>query len=425
MLACLATLGLAASGQSARAQLPSANATLPPGFEQVAGQYIDLVTDMPLTDEVRELTRVFDAAVPVWCREFEMPEASASGWRVRCCLMLERQRFIDAGLLPQAISHFAHGFQYGDRLWVTEQQSSYYRRHLMLHEGTHWIMAKRYGDQIPPWLSEGMAEWLGTHRWDGEQLSMGIIPINREEVPYWGRTRIIQEQLAHGVAPSLESIMRYSNTAHQQLEAYAWSWAAVIFFKSHPQASAKFAELLRQPHRGRDAANRWIFKQLSQRWPRLRQEWNAMLCDLDYEFAPQHGLLTLSASPQPLSALSTFTVEATQSWQASGLLVTAGEEINIQAAGEIVVGQLPKPWRTTADGVTLEYYRGQPLGRLLMTTLGHLPKEPTFSQPLTVIPVGSGGTFKVAQTGELHFRINEASGRLADNSGALRITVRP
>ncbi len=430
LTACLFALGLGlvltVHGPTiAIAQAPSTAGELPAGFARVSGKYVDVVTDLPLNDELRELPAVFDAAIPQWCEAFDLPLASVAAWHVEAFVMLDRQRFISAGFLPENISHFTHGFQYGDRLWVTEQRSAYYRRHLLLHEGTHWIMARKYGRQAPPWLMEGMAEWLGTHRWDGAQLQMGIIPANREEVPYWGRTKIIQEQLSDGVAPSLESILRYSTTAHQQQEAYAWSWAAVVFLKHHPQTAETFNRLLGQPLQGRDDANRWLFRQLSSQWPMLRQEWNATLSDLDYGFAPERGLLAVSPRPQLLAGPQTFTIAANRGWQASGFSVAAGTEVTIRAEGEFVVGQHLRPWRCFSDGITLEYYRGLPLGRLLMTSVAPLVKEPNFSKPVSIFSVGSGGKFKVAEAGELQFRINESTGALADNSGTLTITLSP
>lgn len=398
---------------------------LPPGFSRVSGKHIDLITDVPLDDDLRELPAVFDAAMAGWCEVFEIPLPDVESWRVETYLMRDRQRFIAAGFLPKDISNFANGFQLGNRLWVSEQPSAYYRRHLLLHEGTHWIMSRKFGGLGPPWLAEGMAEWLGTHRWDGQHLEMGLIPTNSDEVPYWGRTKLIQDQLSQGVAPSLETILRYSNTAHQQTEAYAWSWAAVVFLKHHPDTAAAFAQLLQQPWHGSDDANRWLFTQLRSSWPRIRQQWQATLGDLDYGFDPQHGLLKLSTKLRPLRSPQTVVVKATEGWQASGFAVAAGTRLTVQASGEYSVGSEPKPWKCTPAGVQLEYYHGIPLGRLLMSTTSALQHEPDFAQPLTIHQVGDGGEFTIAQGGELLFRINESIGGLADNSGALVVTVSP
>ncbi len=398
---------------------------LPTGFSRVSGKYIDVITDMPLNEDLRELTKAFDAAIPQWCQVFALSEATVAEWHVEAYVMLDRARFQAAGLIPQAISGFKYGFQLGDRIWVTEQQSAYYRRHLLLHEGTHWMMARKYGRQGPPWLMEGMAEWLGTHRWDGIHLKMGVIPRTREEAAYWGRTKIIQQQLADGVAPSLESILRYSDIAHQDQDAYAWSWAAVLFLKHHPSSSDTFDLLLKQPMQGRDDVNRWLFKQLQTRWPHLRREWNAAITDFDYGYDLSRGMLGLSKTSVLLNAPKLIQIDSAKGWQASGILVSSGSKIQIHAEGNYIVGREPKPWNCQPNGVTLEYFRGLPLGRLLMTIAPPIPQEPDFSLPLSSIAVGADGEITIAESGELHFRINESIGGLADNEGTLNITISP
>ncbi len=409
---------------------------LPAGFSVVSGEHIDVITDMPLSDQLRELPKVFDAALSQWCDVFEINQADVvgragignnarQGWHVVACVMLERQRFVDAGLLPKEIGTFQHGFQLGDRLWVSEQPSDYYRRHLLLHEGTHWMMWRKFGSQSPPWLAEGMAEWLGTHRWDGQHLHMGIIPSSRDEVPYWGRTKLIQEQLAAGTAPTLETILRYSNTAHQQTDAYAWSWAAVVFLKHHPDTAAVFAQLMQRSWRSSDEANGWLFQQLRSRWPQLREQWQETLGDLDFGFDVQRGMRKISGKLEPLKQSQTIAVDAAKGWQSTGLAVPAGAQITIEATGKYVVGQRPQPWRCTPAGVTLEYFRGQPLGRLMMTTVAPLTREPDFSKALTEYPVGDGGTFTLPEGGELLLRINESLAGMADNAGTLKVTITP
>lgn len=416
---------LSAQDVSAQNTVSRGGAVLPAGFSKVSGKHIDLITDLPLDDSIGELTAVFDAAMLEWCQVFELSPARVQSWRAEAYLMRDRQRFIDAGLLPKKISQFINGFQLGDQLWLLEQPSPYYRRHLLLHEGTHWIMSRKNGGLGPPWLAEGMAEWLGTHRWDGQHLEMGIVPTSRDDVPYWGRTSLIEKQLSQGTAPSLETVLRYGNTAHQQQEAYVWSWAAVVFLKDHPETSAVFARLLQQPWQGSDDANRWLFAQLKSVWPRIRQQWQATLSDLDYGFDPQRGFLSLSRKPVPLRTPRRLDVQAAQGWQASGITVNAGAKIAIAASGEFSVGSDPGPWTCTPSGVHLEYYRGIPLGRLLMAIAAPLPYEPDFAQPLTIVQVGEGGEFTMQQTGELLFRINESIGGLADNSGTVQVAIQP
>ena len=49
----------------------------------------------------------------------------------------------------------------GAELWLHDQPTAYYRRHLLLHEGTHVFMASFLGGCGPGWYMEGTAELFG------------------------------------------------------------------------------------------------------------------------------------------------------------------------------------------------------------------------------------------------------------------------
>ncbi len=396
---------------------------LPAGLSTLSGRYIDVVTDMPVNDELRQLPAAFDAAVPIWCQAFGMPLAEADGWHVTAYLMLERDRFEAAGLIPRQVTGFVHGFQLGDQLWVNEQPSDYYRRHLLLHEGTHWFMNRKFGQAGPPWFMEGMAEWFGTHAWDGQQLKMNVIPRSRAELPYWGRITLIQQQLKAGTAPSLEAILRYGNTAHQQVEAYAWSWAAIVFLQHHPATKGVFAKLTSQTLRDDASLSRWLFAQLREEWPRLRSDWRAFVSDLDDGFDVTRGIFHGAPAPALGSAAVACEIRADQGWQPAGISLSDPTSLKITATGRVVVGQQPSPWDCEAQGVTLEYYRGEPLGKLMLAVMGPQAAESDGTHPIEVIPIGRGGEFRLQQAGEVYLRINESSGGLADNTGTFSVVI--
>ncbi len=399
---------------------------LPDGFQLIEGRYVDIITDLPTDDELRCLPQVFELAMPQWCEAFGVPLDAVNDWHAQAFIMLDRNRFERNGLIPEELPDFPYGFQYGDRMWVSEQPSAYYRRHLLLHEGTHWFMTRHFGSSGPPWLMEGMAEWLGTHRWDPatQQLEMGVIPRNRDEVPFWGRITRIQDQLNEASAPSLEAIMRYGATAHREVEAYAWSWAAVLFMLHHPDTKEAFEAMLRRPMRSDLSQTRWLFAELRSRWPKLRQAWNSLITDIDYGFDPENGSLVFSEASNPLGeATGQVDVDSDRSWQSSGLRVAAGQNLEIRAEGSVVLRQQSGAWLSYADGITLEYHRGQPLGRLMMAIAMPLEQEqPT--QRLSVFPVGESAKLTVKAGGEVFFRINESSAELRDNSGQLTVTLR-
>ncbi len=398
--------------------------TIPSGFQVAEGEHLRLITDLPDGAEAQQLVRCFDAAMEHWGRIFDVAPQAMVDWKCTACVMLDRARFEASGLIPNDIPQFPYGFQYGDRLWVTEQPSSYYRRHLLLHEGTHWFMWRKYGGTGPPWLMEGMAEWLATHRWsDAERrLEMGIIPRDKQEVPYWGRIKILRDQLADGLAPSLEDILRYDNTAHRSVEAYAWSWAVVLFLSQHPDSRDAFRKMLHGPLQPDATNTRSLFRRLHAKWPILRAAWRIWINDLDYGADPSRMMLHL-ADCKPLQHPVSVSVDAAQGWQPTGVCVPGGVPIRIAAAGKFTLADLPRPWTSTADGVTLEYYRGRPLGQLIAAIVGPEPKEAAHTESIPTYAVGSGGTIQSPSAGQLILRINEPSGALDDNRGSLTVQI--
>lgn len=394
-------------------------------FNKLSSQHLDLVTDLPLDDSLRELPAVFDAAIPLWCKFFGVDESETKDWRASVCIMLDRSRFKTAGLLPAELPEFPHGYQWNDDMWVVEQPTQYYRRHLLLHEGTHWFMFRKFGSAGPPWLMEGTAELLATHRWSNGKLQLGIVPRSREDVPMWGRITRIQEQLDDGVAPSMESILRYDNRAHQSVDAYAWSWAAVVFLSQNPQTKKAFMGLFNGELRNDNVPTKQLLREILPRKAMIRAEWSAMLTGLEYGFQPERELPRYDHRAKPLTAPVTVSISASKGWQSTGVNVASGQAIQIHASGRTIVGSEPKPWECEADGITLRYVRGQPLGKLLMAIAAPQPEEPQFSQALPVIPVGSKLEFKAEAAGQLMLRVNEYGAELDDNSGELTVTLSP
>ncbi|RMF37373.1 MAG: hypothetical protein D6753_17690 [Planctomycetota bacterium] len=397
---------------------------IPAGFHVIEGDHLRLISDMPDQAELSQLVQCFEVAMDHWGNLLDVPRQEAAGWKCTAYLMLDRKRFEQSGLLPDSLPLFPYGFQYGDRIWVTEQPSAYYRRHLLLHEGTHWFMWRKYGGMGPPWLMEGMAEWLATHRWEAseQRLEMGIIPRDKEEVPYWGRIKIIQDQLAEGLAPSLEDILRYDGTAHQRVDAYAWSWAAVLFLSQHPDSRGAFRQMLGGSLKPDATNTRAFFRRLHARWPALRTAWRLWISDLDYGADASRMLLQLPDC-KPLRLPATVTIDVSQGWQASGLCLPPGARIRLTAEGRFTVANEPRPWVCTADGVTLEYYRGRPLGQLIAAIVAPQAQESPHTEPVSTIAVGAGTVLPSANGGQLILRINEATGSLHDNRGTITVRI--
>ncbi len=178
------------------------------GIRKLPGKRLTLYTDLPGA-EVDQLPAVFDEAFPQWCKHFKVKESDQADWRMTGFLMKDKARFVEAGLLPDNLPPFEHGFSWGRVLWLYEQPSDYYRRHLLLHEGTHGFMNTVLGGCGPPWYMEGMAEYLATHRWRDGRLTLGYMPRNRDEAPQWGRIRIIQDAAAQQRALPLKQVIEF------------------------------------------------------------------------------------------------------------------------------------------------------------------------------------------------------------------------
>ena len=103
------------------------------GIRRIASVHLTLYTDLPPGEQVDALPSVFDQAVPQWCGYFQRDPAELVGWRLTAYLMQTPQKFRDAGLLPADIGAFLHGYNRGREMWIHEQQTAYYRRHLLLH----------------------------------------------------------------------------------------------------------------------------------------------------------------------------------------------------------------------------------------------------------------------------------------------------
>jgi hypothetical protein len=383
------------------------------GIRTLGGRHITLYTDLPPGAEIDEMPAVFDAAVPLWARQFNVPEATVADWRLVGSVIRDKERFVGAGLYPPSLLDFPHGYSQGSQLWLFEQPSAYYRRHLLLHEGTHCFMNRWLGGAGPPWYMEGLAELLATHRWAGGKLTLGIMPASREELPYWGRVKIVKDEFKEGRGMSLPQIMQYDAHAHLRQEPYGWCWAAAAFFDGHPLTQAAFRELKskaadRSIDFSQDFANR-----LREQWPAITQDWTLFVqeCDYGYDFA-RAAVVFKPAQPLPAGG-ATVTVDSARGWQASGYSVVADKQYAIATSGRFEVAKQPQPWPCEAGGVTIRYHAGRPLGMLLASV--DLDE---------FVPLGMATTLSPTKSGPLYFKINEAAGGLADNQGALTVAIR-
>ena len=151
---------------------------------------------------------------------------------------------------------------------------------------------------------------------------------------------------------------------------------------------------------------------------------NAWVQQLDYggEVERDIPILTMESEINSLQN-RTLKLKVDQGWQDSGLRVLAGDRLVIKANGRYQVGAAPEPWWCEPNGVTIEYFGGQPLGKVLGLIVAEDTNRNNEPGKTELMAVGTKLEYSAQQAGALLFRINEPSGRLGDNQGSVEVLI--
>lgn len=423
------------------------------------GRYIHLITDQPDSPLCDQWVAAFDAAVPQWLAYWQQPSSAAKGWRVTAYLMTDPARFRQANYLPATLPAFEHGFQQRDRIWVYHQDAAYYNRHLLLHEGAHALAWHLFGELGPPWFSEGTAEWLSTHNWphpagtpnvsagNGQPptanvpagFTVGVMPDRPASAAGWGRIELIQQAITEHQMPPFLAVMRQDDSAHRAVQSYALSWLAMLLIDSYPEYRTELQQLI--PKRfasSSDTAsgdlaqlNQRLFAALRSDWGQLTARWQLLALDIDYGWqADTQRFQWPKTAPPQLRRPVRFTLQADHGWQAVPVALQAGQSVSISATGRYTVRAASpadpqsRPWQSEPDGISIQHYRGQRLGRLVACLLPlHSDPAARYLPPLSVVGIGAAGQMTATADCLLLLKINEPPGEYADNRGTLAITI--
>jgi hypothetical protein len=413
-------------------------------IRKLPGKHITLYTDLPSSPAVDALPEMFDQAFPQWCAYFGVDAAQHAAWHVTGCMMKDADLFRAAGLLPERLSGFTTGYSVGKSLWAYEQASDYYRAHLFLHEGTHAFVNTILGYGAPPWYIEGLAELLGTHRWQDGRLTLGSFPAGPEEVPMWGRIKIVRDCFAARRAKTLRGVLDYGLQAHHEVEPYAWCWAAAVFLDRHPRYQNRFRQLT-QWTRDPNLSDRFV-KLIGSDWDELAEEWQVFVADLEYNYDFQRTVIDFAPGRELPGGGAKVTVAADRGWQNSGLRLESGVTYRLRASGRYQVGikgvgtpfseqsragaspaspteRTSDPFFSEPNGVSIRYYHGQPLGVLLAAVRPERPEPNAPSALIRPSVIGLGADLTPKQSGTLFLRINHSAGELGKNAGKLTVAV--
>jgi hypothetical protein len=434
--ALAALLPLACPAAAAPADIgPLARLAREAGLRLLEGRHLVLATDRPVRegDGVAELPAVFDEAFTAWCGHYGMNPADHADWRCFGCLVVDRERFRTAGLLPDTLPPFENGFCDRNRFWLMDQSNPAYRRHLLLHEGVHAFTLTLRELATPVWYNEGIAEYLATHRLErgangGLRFVLTPLPAQPDDVEQLGRIEKLRELRSERGLPALDTVLALPVGRHGAIADYAASWAAVAMLANHPAYARGFAALERGPL-GPDFNARLA---ALPGWDpaRAARDYAAFIDDIDYGW--DFSRMAIDWSPGlPLTRRVTLAVDASQGWQNPGVAAAAGRRYAFTATGRVGLGSVTDaisrtvtPLESEADGISLEWYRGQPTGRLL---IGQWVERSAEGEPprFVVLASGAQGELTAAADGPLFLRLNGPPGRLAAHDGTISVAVTP
>ena len=396
------------------------------GLNIFQSDHLVLITDCPrrAVDDIETLPIVFDEAVKVWANHYSIPLSVVSEWQVCGCLIVDKERFREAGLLPDTIPDFTNGFCDHYRFWFLDQSNPAYRRHLMLHEGVHAFTSTLLNMGAPTWYTEGIAEWLATHRLAKEQKAFEHTPIPSlpDDVEQLGRIEMIHRLSSLGEASSLQDVFGLRPTRHGTISSYAQAWSVVAFLATHPRYRDAFIAMEQGPFDER------MTHQLTSHegWNPIMasRDFTAFLSELDYGY--DTGLMVIDWSKGKLVSDKTLTssVAASRGWQNPGWRLEAGQRYQLRAQGLCLVGMIQSDdgqfeLDSTADGISIDWYRSRPVGRLLAAQWVNKESQSHFDL------IGEGAEMKItaSRTGPLFLKINNFPGRLRECRGELRVQI--
>jgi hypothetical protein len=427
------------------------------GIRKLPGRRLTLYTDLA-GEEIDRLPAIFEQAFPQWCKYFGVKESDHADWHITGFLMKGRGRFATAGLLSHDLPPFEHGYSTGRTLWLYEQPSDYYRRELLLHEGTHCFMFTLLGSCGPPWYMEGLAEYLGTHRLEDGRLRLGYMPKSREEAPEWGRVRIIKDAVAQRRALRLKAVIEFPPTAHRETEPYAWCWAAATLLDRHPRYRERFRQLISLVRKA--DFNERFYRLFESDWQQVCEEWQLMVAGMEYGYDVERSAVDFTPGKALRTHEARATIAADRGWQNTGLRLEAGKKYRLSASGRYQVAKTlkgsllgrelhsrpadheggsatpapttgaptadtqPRIWWCEPNGVSIRYYKGRPLGILLAAVRPDSPPPDSTTALLRPTVVGLGATLSPTESGTLFLKINDSAGELDDNAGELKVEVR-
>lgn len=401
------------------------------GLQILDGERAVLVTDLEVTEEIRNLLPAIADAYPQVCKYMGIkPDPN---WKLSVYLMKDDFKFIDSNLLPEILPPFQNGFSFNYDCWAREQPSAYYRQHLVIHEMIHSIATTMLGYAGPPWYAEGLAEMLATHTFGSKPLEIRVMPPNREAVPHYARVKELRDAVKRGEARPLLDVFNVTQQDYTTNAIYYWCWAMAWFLDNNPDSQEVFRALPQLLTKCRDHREftRTFIKQLGDKLPSLEKQWQMFVATFDYGYELGPALFdTSEGEPLDYSKTTKLEISAQKGWQNTGIRLRKGESLRITASGRFEIYRSKKrSYPCEPGGVTIEYVYGAPMGVLQAVIL---PAEPVTKEEMNAFAEGSffnplniglDRKFQAPQSGTLLLRLNLPCKDFLKNKGAVQVEI--
>lgn len=398
------------------------------GIRRYDSRHLRLYTDIE-PEIAKTLPPLVDQIFQAWSDYFGPlpPDREGTEFQITGYLMRDRARFEAAGMIQDNLPGFVHGRHRGAEFWMNDQEISYYREHLLLHEATHCFMTYGANERPPLWYHEGMAEYFGCHRAnDRGAATFAVMPDHREAFEGFGRIAVIHREIREGRGRTFGEVLRLGHRefAPQTSEPYAWSWAACEFLDKHPHYRDRFREMT--PFRNTGRFGDEFLKRFADSRSELYSDWGIFVRNLCYGFDFERGAVDYAAGvPLDPGGEKTVRIAADRGWQSTGVLLDSGVQYSLAAEGDVTLANTGRPWLSHPEGISIDYAGGFPIGRLLAAVdSGGPPGATDEGTLLDVFDIGANQTIEPKTTGTLYLRINDAFNSLADNSGQYSVTIR-
>lgn len=400
------------------------------GLKVQESDHLRLIFEPAIEESIADYGVLFDQAVDQWVRYFQADPGRFEDWKVTCFHIVDESRFRKAELMPP--DQFLPGgklppggWEYGNQIWLNQHPGDYYGRHQLLHEGTHAFCHFNFGTLGPPWLAEGLAEFLAVHRWKEGRLEMAARVTDKTQLEYWGRVKLIQEAWYQGQPKQLAQVMAFPPQAFPATDAYAWSWAAVSMMSQNPNYSQGFQELVQElsaiptsewNDRLREALPRSVGQQ--------ETEWQVAVREMDYGYDFARSRIQWSTNQAIPGDELVVELPADGAWLETDLILETGAwKVHCEGRYQITIEE-QTPVMSESPGISLAYANGSRLGQVqaaIASPEGFFQASSPLTRP---VEIGSRTQWQVNQGGRLYLRVNDDPTRLDDNQGTVTVGLK-